>query len=290
MASIIDYFDTELNKCLSMHKPWIMKDVSGAELPSVTARIYQDFDANGKYWSFLLPSGVNVTTYVNTLFLTPLTKRCVLGPDGDSARVEMGLANYSEVVSSTSLVFTNRIFLYIDALLGKEERKRITKQGESVGFHVVVRDQEYAQIRSDLEKPLAFISHDSRDKDDIARELAIELSKLMCPVWYDEYSLRVGASLRQSIEKGLKEARNCIVILSPNFFSNEGWGKAEFDSIYSREIIEKKNVMLPVWHNVSKEDVYEYSPRLVDKVGLPSSLGVKELAKRLVREIKQPAN
>jgi len=109
----------------------------------------------------------------------------------------------------------------------------------------------------------------------------------MCPDWYDEYSLRVGASLRKSIETGIKETRNCIVVLSPNFLSNEGWGKAEFDSVFTREILEKQNVMLPVWHNVTVEQVYEYSPRLADKVGLNTKIGVKEMARKLSNEIKR---
>ena len=109
----------------------------------------------------------------------------------------------------------------------------------------------------------------------------------MCPVWYDEYSLKVGDSLRACIEQGLKEAKKCVVVLSPNFLSNEGWGKAEFDSIFTRQILEKSNVILPIWHNVGVQEVYEYSPRLADKVGLNSLLGVPELARRLSNVIKQ---
>jgi len=88
---------------------------------------------------------------------------------------------------------------------------------------------------------------------------------------------------------GLKETRNCIVVLSPNFLSNKGWGKAEFGSIFTREILEKQNVMLPVWHNVTVDQVYDYSPRLADKVGLNTNIGVKELARRLSNEIKRLA-
>jgi hypothetical protein len=47
--------------------------------------------------------------------------------------------------------------------------------------------------------------------------------------------------------------------------------------------------MLPVWHNVTVEQVYEYSPRLADKVGLNTNIGVKELARRLSNEMKRPA-
>lgn len=224
--------------------------------------------------------------YVTAIFQSPEVRFCVLGPEGDGVLVISGFYDYTEQASSESLVFTNRIFLYLDYDLAQGDRAAITQLGKTHGYHVIVRDREYAVKRSAVEKPLAFISHDSRDKDELVRELAQELSRLMCPVWYDEYSLRVGASLRKSIETGLKETRICIVVLSPHFLSNEGWGKAEFDSVFTREILEKQNVMLPVWHNVTVEQVYEYSPRLADKVGLNTKMGVKELARKLSSAIK----
>lgn len=82
----------------------------------------------------------------------------------------------------------------------------------------------HAQKRSAREKPLAFVSHDLRDKD-VAGSIAIGLSKLMCPVWYDEFSLKVGDRLRENIEKGLKECKKCIIVMSSNFCSNTGWTK-----------------------------------------------------------------
>ena len=87
-----------------------------------------------------------------------------------------------------------------------------------------------------MEELLAFISHDSRDKAEVARKIAIGLQRMLCPVWYDEFSLIVGANLRDSIENGLKQSRKCILVLSPHFFSNGGSTKKEFDSIFTREI------------------------------------------------------
>jgi hypothetical protein len=289
MATLREYFDTDFNKCLFMHKPWGLKDATGKDHESITARISQDFDANAKYWSFFVPANGNVGLYINAIFNTPETNSCVLGPEGDGVLVTSGFHDYSESASSETLVFTKRIFLYLDYDLSQNDRAEITKLGKNYGFHVIVRDREYAVKRSILEKPLAFISHDSRDKDELVRELAQELSRLMCPVWYDEYSLRVGESLRESIERGLKETKNCIIVLSPNFLSNEGWGKAEFDSVFTREILSKQNVMLPIWHKVTVDQVYEYSRRVAGKVGLNSSIGVKELARKLSNEIKKPA-
>ena len=284
MATIREYFDIDI-KVMTAHADWILNTSDGSELPSIRAKIAQNYDANAKYWSFFIPEGVDVRSYVNVIFESPQTSQCVLSSEGDAVFVETCFADYSDKMNSKTLSFTGRVFLYIDASLTPSEREEITNFGNEYGFYVVVRDREYAEMRSGLEKPVAFISHDSRDKDELVRELALELSKLMCPVWYDEYSLKVGDSLRASIEKGLKETKKCIVVLSPNFLSNDGWGMAEFDSVFTREILEKNNVMLPVWHNVGKQEVYEYSPRLADKVGLNSKIGVKELARKLKNAI-----
>ena len=48
----------------------------------------------------------------------------------------------------------------------------------------------------------AFISHASEDKDQIARPLYLQLQKLGLRIWFDEFTLTVGDSLRGSIDKG----------------------------------------------------------------------------------------
>jgi len=63
-----------------------------------------------------------------------------------------------------------------------------------------------------------FICHASEDKKVLVRPLAEALRERNIDVWYDEFSLRVGDSLRQSIDRGLKAARYGIVVLSPAFF------------------------------------------------------------------------
>lgn len=107
----------------------------------------------------------------------------------------------------------------------------------------------------------------------------------MCPVWYDEFSLKVGDRLRESIERGLKEASKCILVLTPNFLSNGGWTKTEFNSIFTRELIEKNDVILPVWAGVTKEQVYEYCPMLADRVGAQWSKGRDDVIRLLHRAL-----
>ena len=59
-----------------------------------------------------------------------------------------------------------------------------------------------------------FISHASEDKDDFVRDLANSLQRHGLKVWYDEFTLRVGDSLRRSIENGLKNSSYGVVVLS----------------------------------------------------------------------------
>ena len=74
----------------------------------------------------------------------------------------------------------------------QELRDRMTAEAEVVGRPAAFRSVDYMNERNKWEKPRAFISHDSRDKTTIAEPIAVQLQRLMCPVWYDQFSLRVG--------------------------------------------------------------------------------------------------
>jgi hypothetical protein len=290
MATIREHFDTDPSaypSTLTVHKPWTIATRSGETRGELIAKVAYDFEGNAKYWYFYIPSTCDLSHCLGALFKSPDFPNCRLGPEGDGVFVEMGdHIEYSERQSTATLIFTKRIHLYLDFDLTPENRASLVAEVLGRGYFLSIRDREYARKRSESEIPLAFISHDSRDKDAFVRELAYQLTRNLCTVWYDEFSLKVGESLRASIERGLRETKKCIVVLSPHFLSNEGWGKAEFDSVFTREILEEQNVILPVWLNVDVKDVYKYSPRLADKVGLSANLGVHEVARRLAISIK----
>ena len=93
----------------------------------------------------------------------------------------------------------------------------IVKAARDRGILAVYRGPEYAMERNRLEKPRAFISHDARDQEAIARPIASWLRDMRCPVWYAEFSLTVGESLRESIEAGLKACHMCVLVLTQIF-------------------------------------------------------------------------
>src|SRR5438132_10177067 len=114
-----------------------------------------------------------------------------------------------------------------------------------------------------------FISHATEDKESFVRPFATFLRELGLRVWFDEFTLSVGDSLSRAIDDGLARSRYGVVVISPSFLSKR-WPEYELRGLVSMEIA-KASRILPIWHNVSKEQVLAYSPTLADKVALMTS-------------------
>lgn len=64
---------------------------------------------------------------------------------------------------------------------------------------------------------------------------------------------------------GLANSRFGVVVLSPAFFG-KGWSNYELDGLVTREVGGGGQIILPVWHRVTKSEVVGYSPSLADKL------------------------
>lgn len=155
-----------------------------------------------------------------------------------------------------------------------------------------IRDRPLASVPSLLHEPApvgpdedartydVFISHASEDKDEIVRALAAALVGEGVRVWYDDFELRIGDSLRRKIDKGLSRSRIGLVVLSPSFMA-KGWTNYELDGIVTRAV-SGEQILLPIWHNVTKQQVVDYSPSLADKVARSTATHtVQEIASEI---------
>lgn len=105
-------------------------------------------------------------------------------------------------------------------------------------------------------------------------------------VWFDEIRIKVGQSIRQEIEKGIANARFCVVVISPDFFRKQ-WTRAELDALFSRKMESGQNLILPVWHHVSKDEVLAQSPLLAGILALNSALmTVDEMAQAILEVVR----
>lgn len=139
--------------------------------------------------------------------------------------------------------------------------------------------------RSDDREFDVFISHASEDKDAVVRPLAHALQNAGLTVWYDEFELKIGDSLRRKIDAGLARSRFGIVVLSQAFFG-KGWPEYELDGLVTRAVTGEQ-ILLPIWHNVSKQEVLRYSPSLADKLARNTATHtVEEIAAEISELVK----
>lgn len=131
-----------------------------------------------------------------------------------------------------------------------------------------------------------FVSHASEDKQEFVNALAAELQARGLRVWYDDFVLKLGDSLRRSIDHGLLQSRYGIVVLSPNFFAKK-WPQDELDGLASLEVDGTK-VILPVWHNIDYKGVNNQSPTLAGRLAVSSSLGVARVVDAVQKAIELP--
>ncbi len=133
-----------------------------------------------------------------------------------------------------------------------------------------------------------FISHASEDKNEVVRPLAHALRDEGLAVWYDEFELRIGDSLRRKIDKGLANSRFGVVVLSQDFFA-KGWPQYELDGLVTKSI-SGEQVLLPVWHNITKQQVMKESPSLADKLARSTAMfTVEEIAVEIASVIQGAA-
>lgn len=133
-----------------------------------------------------------------------------------------------------------------------------------------------------VEERDVFISHASEDKDEVARPLARELIRRGLTVWFDEFELLVGDSLRAEIDRGLVMSRYGVVVLSSSFFEKR-WPQAELDGLVAREFAEDHKVVLPVWHDIDHAGVAKHSPMLATRLATSTASGIAQVADDLQR-------
>lgn len=130
-----------------------------------------------------------------------------------------------------------------------------------------------------------FISHASEDKDQLVRALAHALSDLGASVWYDEFSLRPGDSLRSSIDHGLAHSAVGLVVLSPNFIG-KAWPERELSGLTALALADRARI-IPIWHQIGLGEVLNFSPPLADVLAIPTAnQTAAELAIKLLAQIR----
>ena len=140
----------------------------------------------------------------------------------------------------------------------------------------------------DLEEYDVFVSHAWEDKESFVDEFVTCLKELDLKVWYDKDQISWGDSMRKRIDEGLKKSTFGVAVLTPNYIANgKYWTKAELDGLFQLESINGKT-LLPIWHNLTKKEVMEYSPIIASKLAMNTAVSTpQEIAIELKKIIDQ---
>jgi len=127
-----------------------------------------------------------------------------------------------------------------------------------------------------------FLSHAFEDKNDFVQPLATAL-KPDFEVWVDQAVITLGDSLLGKVNWGLHECDYGVVVLSYHFFAKH-WTRAELDGLFSLETAERK-VILPVWKDVTLDDVRKFSPILAGRLGVSTDRGIEGVVYEIKRAV-----
>ena len=130
-----------------------------------------------------------------------------------------------------------------------------------------------------------FISYAIESKHPIAEELYTGLVEQGIKVFYLGRELQVGDSISEVIYRGLAKSKYCIIILSPQY--TRYWTTTESDAFREKEYKEKRDLIFPVWHEITYQEVRQQFTWLEDRYSVCTSKGTEHVVQQLVKTIKK---
>lgn len=128
----------------------------------------------------------------------------------------------------------------------------------------VLLDAVREHVAADLvERPHdIFLSHATADLP-LARALHDELEALDTEVWMDDFSLKLGQNIIRAIDRGISLSHVGVVLVTPAVIAGRYWVEKEFSAL-----LNSKETVIPVLHEVSWNELAAYSPLLHLNKGL----------------------
>jgi hypothetical protein len=125
-----------------------------------------------------------------------------------------------------------------------------------------------------------FISFASEDRIEVATPLAIALRDCGLKVWFDDFELKPGDSIREAIDRGLAHSRIGIVVLSRAFFEKK-WTQLELGALINFKV-NRGNRIVPIWHGIDHEFLLDRSPVLADLKAIAASAGMPRVVEDII--------
>lgn len=126
----------------------------------------------------------------------------------------------------------------------------------------------------------SFLSYARIDGAEVAAALRESLEDLGVAVWFDEVAIVPGRSQSLQMDAGLRKARSGIALLTPAYLAGRFWTERELGALLS------KDTLIPVLHNVTFEDVRQYSGILPDLAGFSTDRdSIQDIASKIAAAV-----
>ena len=189
---------------------------------------------------------------------------------GGSYRGYNSQSSYSLPYSSSSNSFTSR-----NSIGGQTRTKVRWSSAGSTILYTPTEIRTLTPVRENVEKRSklpdlrdVFLCHAWDDRKDAAKELHDLLESKGVTIWFSEKDVILGSSLLREIDKGLAKSRVGIVLVTPSFLrrvKGEGIAEKELSALLARDLL------VPIVHNTTFEDLREISPLLGSRSGLSTN-------------------
>jgi hypothetical protein len=156
----------------------------------------------------------------------------------------------------------------------RSSRPRWSRAGSSV-LYTLAEVRTLTPVRENVEKRSSvpdlrdvFLCHAWDDRLGVAKELHDQLESCGVTVWFSEKDVLLGSSLLREIDKGLAKSRVGIVLVTPALLRRlvgEGIADKELSALLARDLL------VPVVHNTTYDDLREVSPLLGSRSGLSTA-------------------
>lgn len=155
---------------------------------------------------------------------------------------------------------------------GQSRTKASWSKASSTILYTPTEIRTLTPVRENIEKRShlpdlrdVFLCHAWDDRKDAAKELHDLLESKGVSVWFSEKDVFLGSSLLREIDKGLAKSRVGIVLVTPSFLKRikgEGIADKELSALLARDLL------VPIVHNTTFDDLREVSPLLGSRSGL----------------------
>jgi vacuolar-type H+-ATPase subunit E/Vma4 len=144
------------------------------------------------------------------------------------------------------------------------------------------RVQEAISVQ-DMREYHVFLSYARIDGSVVATELRSHLEDLGVSVWFDEVAIHPGKSQALQMDRGLRQARSGVVLLTAAYLAGRFWTERELGALLH------KPTLIPVLHGVTFKDVAEYSGILPDLAGFTTDRdSVQVIAEKIAAAVLAP--